>query len=299
MTYEPIYEESVDLITIEQLPIVAERFSQMVEPTRERVAEILAMECTEETKNEVKKARTELRRFDEALKSAAKTKKNELFEPWNRVEAEIKRITSICADADVKLKAKIDAIESEQKRSKELEIREYFTEKRDSLGIVWLEFERMNLKIRLSDTLTALRKTVNEFTEKVAADVSAILAFENVTEEARAEIMTEYKTRLSLGEAVKIVNQRRARVAEEAAKMKRQTEEKRIKEERVQAVCEAAQREEESERPLTPPREEKPSDETAEADSKVYTMSFRVSGTLSQLKDLKRYIIANNITILE
>lgn len=294
MTYEPIYEESLDLITIEQLPIVAERFSQMVEPTRERVSEILAMECTEETKSEVKKARTELRRFEESLKSAAKAKKKELFEPWNRVEEEIGRITAMCEEADVELKKKISAIEDEQKREKEVEIRDYFAEKCSVLGIEWLEFKRIGLNIRLSDSLTALRKGVDQFTEKIASDVTAILAMPD-----NAEIMAEYKLCLNLGNAVKIVTERRERTAVEAARMEQRKEDARQKEERAEAVLEVAQSIEETTKVLAPPKEEKLPDAAVEADSKVYTMTFRVSGTLSQLKNLKKYIIENDIKIIE
>lgn len=294
MTYEPIYEESLDLITIEQLPIVAERFSQMLEPVKSRVDEILAMECTEETKGEVKKARSELNKFNESLRRAAAAKKKELFEPWNRVEEEIGRITKICAKADGELKQKIAVIEDEQKRIKELEIRDYFAEKCAVLGIEWLEFERLGLKIKLSDSLTALRKTVDGFTEKIYSDVTAILSMPD-----NAEIMAEYKLYLNLGNAVKIVTERRERTAAEAERMEHLREEKQRRDERAQTIAEAAQNVEPAAKVLAPPKEEKQPDAAVEADSKVYTMNFRVSGTLAQLKALKRYIIDNNITIIE
>lgn len=290
---------ALELITIEQLPVVAERFSQMVEPTQARVNELLAMDCNEDTKNDVKKARSELRKFDDSLKKAVKAKKDELFEPWMRVEDEVKRISRICTDADILLKRKIDSIEVEQKRSKEAEIREYFAEKCGALGVSWLEFEKMGIKIRLSDSLTSLRKTADNYVERVAGDVTAIIALENVTDEERAEIMSEYKACLNFSGALVAVNQRRARIAEEVSGLKKNAEEANAVNERSHAIREVAESAKAQGCPLTPPIEQSCSTASVEQQGKVYAMSFRVSGTLEQLKGLKKYIVENNISILE
>lgn len=290
---------ALELITIEQLPVVAERFSQMVEPTQARVNELLAMDCNEDTKNDVKKARTELRKFDDSLKKAVKAKKDELFEPWKRVEEEVKRISRICTAADIQLKRKIDDIEDAQKLSKETEIREYFAEKCSAFGVSWLEFEKSEMKIRLSDSLTSLRKTVDSFVERIAGDVSAIITLENVTDEERAEIMSEYKAHLNFSGALVAVKQRRSRIAEEFSKLEKNAEETRIENERSHAIREVAESAKTQECPLHPPTEQSSSVASVEQQDKVYTMSFRVSGTLEQLKGLKKYITENNISILE
>lgn len=286
-------EELTELITIEQLPVVAERFSQMVEPTRQRVNEILAMECTEETKGEVKKARAELNKFRKALSTAAKEKKNELFAPWNLVEAEIKRIDSICGDADAELQGKIGAIETAQKNEKKEEIQNYYAEKCNVLELDWLGYERMNLNIRLSDSMTALRKAVDQFTEKVSGDVTAILAMPD-----SAEILSEYKQSLDLGYSVKTVSDRKERIKAEAARLEQLKEEQQKAAEHAESVRKAAQSVEEQSEVLSRPEVIQAPTEPVHPKEKVYTASFTVRGTMQQLRQLKQFIVDNNIEIL-
>ena len=286
-------EELTELITIEQLPIVAERFSQMVEPTRQRVNEILAMECTEETKGEVKKARADLNKFRKALNTAAKEKKNELFAPWNLVEAEIKRIDSICGDADAELQGKIGAIETAQKNEKKEEIQSYYNEKCKTLELDWLDYERMNLNIRLSDSLTALRKAVDQFTEKVSGDVTAILAMPD-----SAEILSEYKQSLDLGYSVKTVSDRKERIKAEAARLEQLKEEQQKAAEHAESVRKAAQNVEEQSEVFSRPEVIQVPTEPVQPKEKVYTASFTVRGTMQQLRQIKQFIVDNNIEIL-
>lgn len=291
-------EELTELITIEQLPVVAERFSQMIEPVQERVNTILAMECNEETKGEVKKARADLNKFRKALSNAAKAKKNELFAPWNLVETEIKRIDSICGEADTELQGKIGAIETAQKNEKKEEIQNYYNEKCKVLELDWLDYERMNLNIRLSDSLTALRKAVDQFTDKVSGDVTAILAMPD-----SAEIMSEYKQSLDLGYSVKAVNDRKERIKAEAARLEQLKEEQQKAAEHAESVQKAAQSAEEHSAVLTQPEVKQVPAETPQPEEQVstvciYTANIRVRGTMQQLRRLKQFIVDNNIEIL-
>lgn len=291
-------EELTELITIEQLPVVAERFSQMIGPVQERVNSILAMECNEETKGEVKKARADLNKFRKALSNAAKAKKNELFAPWNIVETEIKRIDSICGEADTELQGKIGAIETAQKNEKKEEIQNYYNEKRKVLELDWLDYERMNLNIRLSDSLTALRKAVDQFTDKVSGDVTAILAMPD-----SAEIMSEYKQSLDLGYSVKAVNDRKERIKAEAARLEQLKEEQQKAAEHAESVQKAAQSAEEHSAVLTQPEVKQVPAETPQPEEQVstvciYTANIRVRGTMQQLRRLKQFIVDNNIEIL-
>lgn len=294
MTYE---NETMNLITIEQLPVVAERFSQMVEPVRMRVDEILAMDCTEETKKAVKSERASLNRFRDEMKAAVRSKKNELFAPWVAVESEVKRIDKICAEADEALKNKIGAVEAEEKSVKECALREYFDEKCAFFDIDWLEYESMSLTIRLSDSMKSLYRTVDTFVERIAADTEVILGMEDAP-----EIMYEYKKRLNLVSAVKTVAERKINTAAEAeslgiAKEKSEASASRTKE--VERACEDAQKNESLKAPVCVCNDKNALVQNGDNSCKRYNAEFRVTGTLEQLRALKKFIVENGIEIIE
>ena len=295
MTY--INDETMELITIEQLPIVAERFSQMVEPVRQRVAEILSMECNEETKAAVKAERASLRKFRDDMKSAVRAKKSELFAPWMQVESEINRIDVICADADRDLKDKIDSVESEEKHRKELELRGYFYEKCDLRGLNWLEFERMGLKIRLSDSMKALYAAVDAFVDRIFDEVEVILGMEG-----RSEVFAEYKKCLNLSAAVEAVVERKKETAAAAETIGILNEAQVVAKEKAEELEKAIKSTSEGAKlsaPVCSTEAKSEPVQTATSSDKRYTAEFKVNGTIEQLRALKKFIIDNGIEILE
>jgi hypothetical protein len=294
MTYE---SETMNLITIEQLPVVAERFSQMVEPVRMRVDEILAMDCTEETKKAIKAERASLNRFRDEMKAAVRSKKNELFAPWVAVEDEVKRIDRICAEADKALKDKIGAVESEEKSAKERALREYFDEKCAFHDVEWLEYESAQIAVRLSDSMKSLYRTVDMFVERIAADAEVILRMEDAP-----EIMYEYKRGLNLASAVKIVAERKINTAAEAeslgiAKEKSEASASRAKE--VERACENAQKSEGLKAPVCVCDDNNTLVQNGDNPCTRYNAELRVAGTLEQLRALKKFIVDNGIEILK
>ena len=294
MTDLNLMTPDTELVRIDQLPVLEEFFTSMYEPVRARIAEILSEECTVDNRVEVEAMRTEIRKFRDDIKAALKDKKEQLFAPWKMVEDSAAEILKMCDAADGALKNRTEAIKNAQKKQTEDEIRTYYAEKCASLGIDWLEYERIGLKIRLNDSLKALRKSVDAVTERIAGEVTAILAMPD-----NAEIMAEYKARLNLGDAVAVVTERRARIVAEAAKMDALTERKQAAEERAQAVEKAAEQREDNDKPLAPPVVKPAPAVPDPASEKVFRMTFTVTGTREQLVGLKRYLIDNNINIIE
>ena len=294
MTYE---HESMELITIEQLPVVAERFSQMVEPVRQRVDEILAMECTDDTKKAVKAERASLRRFREDMKNAVKAKKNELFAPWMAVETEVGRIDKLCEDADEQLRKKISAVEDGEKRRREVEVLDYFFEKCSALGIEWLTFEQTGIKVRLSDSLSSLLRTVDQITERIAGDTDVIRTMDDA-----APIMAEYKKCLCLSEAVKTIADRKREIAAESEAIG-MLEEKRTADSAnaaaVGAICTDAREKEKLKAPVCVCDDKSTLVQADTSSDKRFKAEFRVTGTLEQLRALKKYMIDNGIEIIE
>ena len=294
MTYE---HESMELITIEQLPVVAERFSQMVEPVRQRVEEILAMECTDETKKAVKAERASLRRFREDMKSAVRAKKNELFAPWTAVESEVGRIDKLCEEADEQLREKISAVEDGEKHRKEVEVRDYFFEKCSALGIEWFGFEQAGIKIRLSDSLSSLLRAVDQITERIAGDASVIRTMDDA-----AAIMAEYKKVLNLSDAVKAVAERKRETAAEAeaiGMIKEKQAADSANAAAVQTVCTDAHDSESLKSPVCVCDDKSALVQPDTGSDKRFKAEFRVTGTLEQLRALKKYMIDNGIEIIE
>lgn len=294
MTYE---SETMNLITIEQLPVVAERFSQMVEPVRRRVDDILAMDCTEETKKAIKAERASLNRFRDEMRTAVRAKKSELFAPWTAVEDEVRRIDRICAEADEKLKEKIGAVENEEKLVKERALKEYFDEKCAFFGIEWLNYEAVAITVRLSDSMKSLYRRVDELIERVAADSDVILGMEYAP-----EIMYEYKHGLNLASAVKLVSERKKNTAAEAealnvAKEKNEAAASRTAD--VERVCVDAQKPESLKAPVCVSDGKSALEQTDESSCKRYNAEFKVTGTLEQLRALKKFIVENGIEIIE
>lgn len=282
------------LIRIDALPAVEEFFSSMRDPVARRITEILSAECTEETRRDAEQARAEVRRFKADIKDALKKAEAQLYEPWNKVLERAGDITALCDHADMELKCRIDTIKVKLKKEKFDEVNAYFKEKRGVLGLDWLDFEWVAPNIRLNDSLTALRKAIDQKLDRISADVMAILAMEH-----SAEIMAEYKGTLDLAASMKIVKFRLEREAEEAARIAALADKKREEAERIQSVQKAAETHEDKTEQLNAPTVKSSADNAVEANTRRYNMTFTVSGTLDELKALKRWLYENNITIID
>ena len=124
-TIEPIKTD--DLIVVEQFPIIKEQLKLIKAAAEQDVAEALAMECTEENKQDIKKLRTSLSKQFTALEEKRKGVKNAILGPYNEFEQIYKEcVTNIFKPADEQLKAKIAAVEDAQKKEKEEKALKYF-----------------------------------------------------------------------------------------------------------------------------------------------------------------------------
>ena len=282
------------LIRIDTLPAVEEFFSSMYDPVSKRIAQILEAECTEDTRRDAEQARAEVRRFKADITSALKKAEHQLYEPWSKVLERAGALTSLCDSADKELKSRIDTIKNSLKKEKENELRAYFNEKCAVLHIEWLDYEKVAPNIRLNDALSTLRKSINFTTESIASDVSAIVAMEN-----SAEIMAEYKESLDLAMSINVVQMRLDKAKRERELMSSVAEKTKADAERSESVQKAIETHEEKIKQLYAPKVKPTENASVATDTKQYTMTFTVRGTIDELKALKKWIIENNITILE
>lgn len=283
--------EEMELIRIDSLPVVEEFFSSMLEPVNARVNEILSLECNEDTKKEIKTLRTDIRKTRSSLDASLKAKKKELFLPWTQVETRAKEILNVLDSADAELKNRIDEVERREKLETEKALLEYFEQLKTLNSLDWLTYERLAIKVNLSDSYKKLSTELLNKMNAIKSDIDSIIAMDSV------EILAEYKQSLDLASAIATVKTRQARVEEEAKALGKAAEIAKAESEHVENVHNAISQAEDDGGILTPPTRKNTVNEDVEAD-KTYTMTFSVKASLTKLKALKEFIINNDIEII-
>lgn len=295
---EPIKTD--DLIVVEQFPIIKEQLQLIKAAAEQDVAEALAMECTEENKQDIKKLRTSLSRQFSALEEKRKGIKNAILGPYNEFEQIYKEcVTNIFKPADEQLKAKIAAVEDAQKKEKEAKAHKYFDEYVESKGIDFLKFEDVGLTINLSISDKKCKDTITAFVDRVVGDLALI-----DTQQHKEEIFVEYKQSLNVSNAITSVTTRHRLIEEE--ERKRAEAEARAKAEAEQVAAVDAAIEENEQTAFEAPVVETPAEsefipesvtnpvyrgeEPFEKRAKKYKVKFEVEGTMDDLRAMKQLL---------
>jgi len=256
-----------ELIVVKQLPIIEEKLKQLSKEIDEKVKNAMSLECSEDNKQFVKNERTALNNQFTELENQRKMVRNKVLEPYNAFENIYKTcVTEKFSKAKKDLDNKINAVEDEQKKRIRKEVEEYFIEYCKSKNIEFIKFENMNIKIGVSDKPTKLKKQVAEFIDKIEDDLKLI-----DTQEFKEEILIEYKKLLNVAQSITLVNDRHRELEE----IKQQEEIK--KEQKV----EEQQKNEKVQSFVTPRIIKK---------EEIYTMTFTVTGTRNQLKQVKEFL---------
>ena len=268
-------EKQEQLIVIKQLPIIEEQLKNLSEEIDKKVERAMKLVVSDETVKEVKKVRAELNNEFKELETQRKYVKEKILTPYNQFEETYKEYVSIkYKTADETLKNKINEVEQEQKAKKEQEVKDYYTELCYSEKLEWLceakYYELADINITLSASLKSLKEKANQFVERVKSDLKLI-----DTQEHKAEIMAEYKTKLQVASAITNVNDRFKREEEEKQRLAEMQEQKEQEQKIKQEIAEI-------EKPVETPKEE--------TQEKFYNMTFKVYGTLEQLKKIKAFL---------
>lgn len=257
-----------ELIIIKQLPIIEEKLKELSKEIDEKVEKAKSLIVSEETVKEVKKTRAELTKDFKELEEQRKLVKEKVLAPYMAFEEVYKTyVSDKYKSADIELKTKIDQVELEQKKAKEQEVRDYFEEYKTSKNIDFITFENMNLNITLSASLKSLKEEAKAFVDKVESDLNLI-----ETQEAKIEILVEYKKDLNVSRAITEVNERIKRLEEEK---KKQEELQKIKVEETKVI-------EKVEEVIKAPIEE--------VKEEIFEMTFKVKATMNKLKLLKIFL---------
>lgn len=284
-----------NLIIVRQLPVIEDQLLQVKASIEARVSEILTRACTEDTYKAVKKARAELNKEYAELECRRKEVKASILAPYEQFEKLYKECAGdIYAQADEQLKSRISEVEEGLKQQRLDSLLVYFEEYRQSLGLEpdLASFDAAGIKVTLSNSQKALRVRAKEFLDRIAGDLELI-----ETQERKEEILVEYRLTRNISTAVTTVNNRHK--AMEAERRRREAAiVTRSALEVSSAKVEEAVKETAVEHGLMPPVEISVENTAPveQADEKFYSTAFRVTGSLDQLKALKKFLIDGGYT---
>ena len=298
-----------NLITVQQLPVIVyERLESVGQEIDKRIAalDLDKQLVTEDTKKAVKDTKVMLKKELKDFEEQRKRIKEQVTTPYMAFEKAYNSfIKEKYEKADSILKVKIDEFDRRLKADKEARIRAYFTELCQANNIDFLPFERLGLKIGLSDSDKSLKDLVNTNIDNVVKSLEFI---ESLTDpdEYKAEILADYKQTLDV---MRSINNAKYRKQQREAELQR-LEAQRAAAEQARLAAEARAKEvaplqapEEVPVPAiqeTPaPPQEVPAPAPQEVVPDLIVTSFTVQGTMEQLKALKAYILSNNIKIIE
>lgn len=271
-------EES--LIVVKQLPIIEEQLLVIKEKFSAEVEEALSLVCTEETLQAVKKKRAEITRMFNYLESKRKEAKKAILAPYEAFEKVYKEcVSEIYSPCDKQLAEKIREVEEGLKFQKRTEVEMYFKEYSTQKGIDFLTFDNIGINITMSASKKSLKEQAKAFVDKIAEELTLI-----ETQEHKEEILVEYKSSLNVAQAITIVTNRHKAIEEEHKKSEELKGKKEDAEKSANAVNDVLES-------ISPPVAE-PEEKMVIADKvKRYSVSFKVIGTMEQIKALKDFLV--------
>ena len=291
-------EKKMQVITLKQLPVIEEHLQFVKADVEARTNNAMQLVCTEETRGDVKKIRTELGKEFAAMEEQRKRVKEAIMEPYNRFEEVYKQcIADPYKKADAELKRRVDEVETGLKADKVKAVQSYFDELCKANNLPWLRFEQMNLKIGLSTSVNGVKTALTSTVLKIAEEVQELSRHEDA-----AELLVEYKKSLNVALALSTVRARHEQIElqkQQEAERRAALEQQQAAEEKVQqAIAEVQDATEPPVEEVPAPIEEQPAavQEPEETQPAVYEVKFAVRGTIEQLKKLKQFIMQEGMS---
>lgn len=267
------------LIVLKQPPVIEEHLEALSAQIDQRVDAALSLVVNEATYKSVKNTRAELNKEFQGLETRRKMIKAAIMGPYDEFNKVYERcVSQKYKRADETMKSRISAIEDGLKEQKAEKLRRYYSECCDALHISGIPFERAGLNITMSASEKSLRDAIDSFLQSVSDGLQMIQSRDD-----RDEVLVEFWKSLSAAQAVNTVEERHRRMAEEKARADARVEERKKEQERVRLVEEKTRAAVQAAEPVAPtPAPEK---------EQVLCVQFKVTGTLAQLKALKKFLI--------
>lgn len=274
-----------ELIVVKQLPIIEDRLDEAFIAVQERLNAMSNLVVTEDNYKELKKTRADLNKEFGELDSLRKNVKAAIEAPYKKFEGgAYKRLADAYKDAIGKLDGEIKDVEGGLKTQKQKELLAYWEEYRQSLGLdmAIADPRRSGIKVGLTVSMKSLKMQAREYLDRIDGDLKMIDTLDNAD-----EVLAEYRVLLNVTEAVRVVADRNKRVEDERIRRLAEEESRMAREAAEKAVDEAIK---ENEVAVTPTVSAAP-EEQEEAQEKILTTAFKVSGTLTMLKELKAFLV--------
>ena len=274
----PTAEMTDSMMKVMQLPVIAASLRSVADRIREQTTETASLVCSVDNLAEIRRVRAAQNAEFKAYEETRKRIKAEILKPLEAFEDEYKAsITEPYSASDKALAAKISSVEDGIKSEAKQWAQEYFAELAAENHVEWLAFERCPLKITLTNAQQATHATIKsviaDFVIRIAQEQAVILGLGDSSN----EVMVEYRKTLKLRESIDTVAERKRQIAAQQAAAQRQREQLRQEAEAVKAV-QAAIRETAPETPV--PVQAEP----------VYTATFTVTGTKTELIKLREFM---------
>ena len=270
------------LIVIKQLPQIEEHLKDLSTGIDKKVKDAKSLICTEETVKTVKQVRADLTKDFKNLEEQRKTVKEQILAPYMQFEEIYKTyVSNRYKEADIDLKQKIDSTENELKKQKENEIKDYFEEYKTANNIDFINYEQANINVTLTASKKSLKEQAKKFIDEIVDDLKLI-----ETQECKEEILVEYKQNLNVSKSIQEVANRH-KLLEEEKKKQEELKNKQLEEAQRQADMSIKTQEVATKNALDNFVIEAPKIEEQE---EILTLKFKVRGTRSKLRELKRFL---------
>lgn len=186
-------DKNMEIIKVEQLPVIVERLHEIKAEIEEEAKALMELECTDETLTFVKAKRAEFNKNFKELDAQRLEVKKIALEPVNAFEEIFKEcVTAPTKNALTAIDGKIAAITVKRTEDKLVKAKEYYESLAGKMGIEWLEFERLGIKVNASDSDSKICGAIDEAVDKICADIKLIAMNEHSD-----EVLFEFKKHLN------------------------------------------------------------------------------------------------------
>lgn len=273
------------VITIKQLPIIEERLQLIKAEIDAKTQHVLALDCNDATVKAIKSLRADLNKDFSELEEKRKEVKRAVMSPYERFEEVYTEcVTNIYKQTDAILKGRIAIVENAIKANKEKEIRAYYDEYAESLGIDFVPYEKSGITVTLSASIKKLKEQAAAYLDRIADELKLI---GTQPQELQPEILVEYKRTVNVAYSIQTVIERKKAIEEEAERARQQAEQQAIYEAAEARVDEAVESYgEEQQEAIAPPTVA----EAQEQPVKLYRAAFAVYGSFEGVKLVKNFL---------
>ena len=193
-----------NIIKVEQLPVIVERLHEIKAEIEKEAKALMELECTDETLTFVKAKRADFNKVAKEYEEKRKEVKNAILEPYNAFEEVYKECITVPVNKALeKVDGKIKEITDKRVDGKVLFAKGFYSSLAAKFDLMWLDFERLGIRVNASDTEAKIKSALSEKVDKILDDLKLI-----ATHEHPDEILYEYKQSLNAINAIVNVMER-------------------------------------------------------------------------------------------